>query len=243
MEFRCIAQITVAATAAAVIAAVPLRAQAPAAQAAVHVQDAFVQDALFHDTLVQDPLAPTRFALPHTRPSSIPGRSQLQSMPHPARTDHSYDSVADGRPWRSEDAVSLQDRGGWSALRVAKWTTAGLSAGAAVFGVLNNRRADDEYEQLEALCAEEASRCGERLPGGAYADAQVEAQYQEVRMLDRRARTGLIAGQIGFAASVVLFVLDLRNNDGPDNIPYDPRTIDITPARDGGMSLRVNLKP
>ena len=37
-------------------------------------------------------------------------------------------------------------------------------------------------------------------------------------------------------------ILDLRNSDGPQNIPYEPRTFDVMPARDGGLSLRLNLR-
>jgi hypothetical protein len=140
------------------------------------------------------------------------------------------------------ESAALQEARGWTSLRVAKWTTAGLAAGAAVYGVLNNRKADDEYEQLEQVCVVQPERCGERLPGGAYADADMEAQYQNIRALDRRARTALIAGQVGIAAAVLLFVLDLRHDDGPANIPYDPDLLDIVPARDGGMSLSVQLR-
>jgi hypothetical protein len=147
---------------------------------------------------------------------------------------------ASARP--QHDASALQERSGWTSLRVAKWTTAGLAAGAAVYGVLNNRKADDEFEQLEQVCVDQPDRCDERQPGGAYADADMEAQYQNIRALDRRARTALIAGQVGIAAAVVLFVLDLRHDDGPANIPYDPDLLDIMPARDGGMSLSVHLR-
>lgn len=131
--------------------------------------------------------------------------------------------------------------GSWSALRVAKWTTAAGAAGAAVYGVMQNRRADEQFEQLEQVCVTETWRCVERLPSGAYADAELEARYQDVRSLDSRARMALIAGQAGVAASVVLFILDLRNSDGPENIPYEPRTLEVRPSRDGGMSLTVRM--
>ena len=137
---------------------------------------------------------------------------------------------------------SVQQRSGWRPLAVAKWTTAAAAAGAAVYGVVQNRRADNQFEDLEQVCVEEPFRCEERLPNGAYVDAELEARYQDVRDLDGRARAALIAGQIGVAASVALFILDLRNSDGPQNIPYEPRTFDVMPARDGGVSLRLNLR-
>lgn len=145
-------------------------------------------------------------------------------------------------PAAAHAASSVQERSGWRPLAVAKWTTAAAAAGAAVYGVVQNRRADHQYEDLEQVCVEEPFRCEERLPNGAYADAELEARYQDVRDLDGRARAALIAGQIGVAASVVLFILDLRNSDGPQNIPYEPRTFDVMPARDGGLSLRLNLR-
>lgn len=145
-------------------------------------------------------------------------------------------------PAAAHAASSAQERSGWRPLAVAKWTTAAAAAGAAVYGVVQNRRADHQYEDLEQVCVEEPFRCEERLPTGAYADAELEARYQNVRDLDGRAHAALIAGQIGVAASVVLFILDLRNSDGPQNIPYEPRTFDVMPARDGGLSLRLRLR-
>ena len=147
-----------------------------------------------------------------------------------------------GEPPAVQAASSVQERSGWRPLAVAKWTTAAAAAGAAVYGVVQNRRADNQFEDLEQVCVEEPFRCEQRLPNGAYADAELEARYQDVRDLDGRARAALIAGQIGVAASVVLFILDLRNSDGPQNIPYEPRTFDVMPARDGGISLQLNLR-
>lgn len=174
----------------------------------------------------------------------VQAESAAASRPVPlsALTAYANTSAAAALLHAQNDATAMQAAGGWSSLRIAKWTTAALAAGAAAYGVINNRKADDEFEQLEQLCVEQVDRCTERLPDGSYADADMESQYQNVRALDRRARTALIAGQLGIAASVVLFVLDLRNNDGPANIPYDPDTLDISPARDGGMSLRVNVR-
>ena len=132
--------------------------------------------------------------------------------------------------------------GGWSMLRVAKWTTALAAAGTAIYGFTENQRADREYERLEQVCVDEPLRCDARLPNGAYTDADLEARYQDVRAIDRRARAALVAGQIGVAASVVMFIIDLRNSSPPANIPYEPRTFEMMPARDGGVSLRMNVR-
>ncbi|MBR9989715.1 MAG: hypothetical protein KFH98_08175 [Gemmatimonadetes bacterium] len=148
-------------------------------------------------------------------------------------------TVADQAP--SPDALQEASRNNWRLLRVAKWTTAAGGTGLAVWGVVNNRRADELFEELERECLVDPDRCDDRLPDGAYADGALESRYQDVRHLDRQARSALIAGQVGLAASVVLFILDLRNSAGPANIPYEPRRIDITPSRDGGLTMRLNL--
>ena len=147
-------------------------------------------------------------------------------------------------PSQAADTASAPaaQRGNWSVLRVAKWSTATAAAGTALYGFVNNQRADERFESLEQVCVIEPTRCSDRLPNGAYADAELEADYQEARSIDRRARTALIVGQIGVVASVVLFIADLRNADAPANIPYEPRTLDVSPARDGGISLRLNLR-
>lgn len=129
----------------------------------------------------------------------------------------------------------------WSALRIAKWTLAAAAAAAAGYGYYENRRADDRFERLEQTCVAEPERCDATLPDGSYADAELEAEFQAIRAMDRRARTGLLAGQIGVAASVVLFIIDLRQDSAPENIPYDPRRFEVGRSRDGGLSLRVNV--
>ena len=139
------------------------------------------------------------------------------------------------------DSASARERG-WSPLRIAKWSLAGAAAGTAIYGFIHNQRADERYEALEQVCVQEPVRCGDVLATGEYADPELEAEYQAVRKMDARARTALVAGQVGVAASVVLFILDLRNGVSPENIPYEPRTIDIDRSRDGGLSLRVHLR-
>jgi hypothetical protein len=129
----------------------------------------------------------------------------------------------------------------WRPLRIAKWSVTGISAGTALYGFLQNRQADDAYHVLEEMCQGDFARCRERLPGGAYADAQLESQYQHVRALDQRARTALVLGQIGVATSVVLFLIDLRNQQPPPNIPYEPNRLEIGASADGGLLLKVTL--
>jgi len=108
-------------------------------------------------------------------------------------------------------------------LRVAKWTVLAGSAAAGVWGFVQNERADEKYRELEQQCEAEPARCRRRLSDGSYEDPAFEARYQEVRSLDRESHAALLAGQVGLAASVVLFLLDLGNIRPPADIPYDPR--------------------
>lgn len=125
-------------------------------------------------------------------------------------------------------------------LRVSKWTALAATAGAAAYGFTTNRTADSDYAKLEQLCVANRLNCARRT-GEAFADADLERRYQDVRTLDGRARTALVGSQVGVAATVVLFVMDLRHNRPARDIPYKPRTIDVVPRQDGGMQIRLSL--
>ena len=129
----------------------------------------------------------------------------------------------------------------WSVLRIAKWSTLALSAGAAVYGFTLNSRADALYEDLEQACVADRVTCSLRTPAGAYQSPDLERRYQQVLDRDRGARSALLASQIGVAASVVLFIIDLRNARPPDDIIYEPQTLQVSPRRDGGVELRLTL--
>jgi hypothetical protein len=83
--------------------------------------------------------------------------------------------------------------------------------------------------------------CERRTDTGAYVDAEMERKYQDVRALDHRARTALVASQVGIAATVLLFVIDLRDVGPPKDIPYKPRALQLMPRRDGSLQLRLTL--
>lgn len=131
----------------------------------------------------------------------------------------------------------------WRPLRIAKWAAAAGSAGAALYGFSVSRRAEAGHTRLEEACQAEPDVCRERLPGGAYADAELEAMYQDVRALDRRARASLLLGQVGVATTVLLFLLDLRNDRPPPNIPWEPARIQLAPGAGGGVSLILRVPP
>ena len=125
-----------------------------------------------------------------------------------------------------------------SRLSIAKWGTLLVSSAVGAYGFAANDDAEDRYAALEQLCAQDTVRCADRLPNSAFADASMEAHYQDVVRLDRRARVALIASQVGIATSVVLFILDLREGEAPPNIPYEP---ELSVRSDGTYEVRVRV--
>lgn len=128
-------------------------------------------------------------------------------------------------------------------LRVAKWGSLAVALATAGVGLATHRNADKEYRALEKICAEDGARCRERRPDGAYADPELERRYQKVLDNDRAARLALLASQIGVAASVVFFILDLSPDGSPPNIPYEPQRFDVGARPDGALELRLRLLP
>ena len=121
----------------------------------------------------------------------------------------------------------------WTPLRITKWGTLALSTTAAVYGFTQNRKADREYGDIERLCDATPDSCTRTSEGGAYSDAALEERYQSVVQRDSRAKSALLAGQIGIVASVVLFVLDLPKSATPQDIPYEPRPLRVGLLADG----------
>ena len=143
--------------------------------------------------------------------------------------------------WPVQLAAQQNGPGGWSVLRISKWSMLAGTLGAAVYGVATVGAADDDYERLERACQAEPLLCRRRDSGGSYESAQLEQQYQSVLQRDRRARTALLASQAGVAATVVLFILDLRHARAPASIPYHPRTLEVRPDRQGRLELRLTV--
>ncbi|HEX7091416.1 MAG TPA: hypothetical protein VF192_14855 [Longimicrobiales bacterium] len=137
------------------------------------------------------------------------------------------------------EATALPEQPSFRLLRVAKWSTAALTAAAAGFGLAAHSRADELYRELEKACVADPRACSERLPNGAYADPRLEALYQDVLRHDSRARLMLIGSQIGVAATVLFFVLDLHEDSTPPNIPFDPRLLRLAPGSRGGVEVGV----
>lgn len=139
-----------------------------------------------------------------------------------------------------QDTGDVDVRSPWRPLRIAKWSTLLLSGGAAAYGFVQNRRADRDYEALERECAEAPTGCLV-LDNGAYADPALEQRYQRIVDRDRDARTALLAGQLGIAASVVMFIIDLPDREDPEDIPYEPRPIRFGLGRDGRTELSARV--
>jgi hypothetical protein len=126
-------------------------------------------------------------------------------------------------------------------LRIAKWTALLGAVGSATYGFVRSGEADDGYRALDELCELQTTRCAARTPSGAYLDAELEARYQRVRSHDRHARMGLIASQVGIAATVVLFLLDLGNDSRPPDIPYVPKGLGLHIGGQQRIELRLPL--
>lgn len=125
---------------------------------------------------------------------------------------------------RGDSAVALR-AAGWSPIRLAKWSTLLAATGAAVYGFMENRTADREYENIERLCEATPSQCATRPGSREYADPALESRYQKIVERDDRAKRALLASQVGLATSVLLFIIDLPEGSTPDDIPYDPRPL------------------
>ncbi|MGH7501204.1 MAG: hypothetical protein ACREL7_05535 [Longimicrobiales bacterium] len=126
-------------------------------------------------------------------------------------------------------------------LRIAKWGTLAMAAGAATFGFVHNGRADDLFANLEQLCQDQPVRCLIRNTDGSYQDPEFERLYKDVRALDRRAHAALLLSQIGLGASVVFFLLDLGNSRRPPDIPFSPTAVNFEPRPDGSLALSIRL--
>ena len=104
-----------------------------------------------------------------------------------------------------------------------------------------NRSADRAYEDIERLCLDTPEACKRRLDNDAYEDAALEARYQDVVKRDDRARFALLAGQVGIAASVLLFILDLPGHPAAEDIPYNPRPLRLGLDRTGAIHVGLRL--
>ena len=141
----------------------------------------------------------------------------------------------------AQDSGRADVRYPWRPLRIAKWTTALAAGGAAAYGFVQNRTADRDYEQLERECEAQPLACLKGPDGESYANAELEQRYQRIVERDDRARLALLGGQIGLAASVIMFIIDLPDRVTPEDIPYDPKPLRVSLRRGGSTELALHL--
>jgi hypothetical protein len=102
--------------------------------------------------------------------------------------------------------------------RVGKWVLAGATVALGVYAYAEHGAAERAHDHLRDRCDSSPAVC--TVTDGRYTDVESEALHQRAVRHDRRARAGILAGQITLLGGVALFLYDLRNDGGPDNIPY-----------------------
>lgn len=172
---------------------------------------------------------------------AAPATLSAQRLPPPVRSTIVLPALARDAATRAQAQDTTRRVSAVRPLRLAKWSLLLGSTAAGMYGFVQNNRADDRFEQLERLCQDQAARCEQRMADGAYADEEFEALYQEVSRLDSRSHTALLASQVGIATSVVLFLLDLGNGDGPDDIPWIPAGLEVSPGS-GRAEIGLRLR-
>lgn len=141
--------------------------------------------------------------------------------------------AAGGAPARAKSP------GGWTTVRVAKWALLGAAAALGAYALAHSTRAEHAYGDLRHLCVADPAGCA--LQDGRYDAPRAEALYQTSLREDRRARAGIVGGQVALLGSAALFVYDLRNGRGPENLPYPGaalRPAAPRPAVVAGAALR-----
>ena len=119
-------------------------------------------------------------------------------------------------PVRGQDTPDHRD---WrSVARVAKWVLAGATIALGAYAYTEHEAAERLNARLRERCDTAPDAC--MVADGRYADLESEALHQRAVRHDRRARTGIVAGQITLLGGVALFLYDLRGDGRPDNIPY-----------------------
>ena len=124
-------------------------------------------------------------------------------------------------------------------VKYGKWALVAGSAAMNYLAIDAHNQAEDTFDDLEAQCQVDRSRCAVG-PDGSYLDPAIEALYQQTLDYDHTARVWLIGGEAALAGAAVLFIWELtRPKDRPDNIPFEP---EVRTLRGGtGLGLRVSF--
>ena len=119
-------------------------------------------------------------------------------------------------PLRAQDSPAERDWRGVA--RIAKWVLAGATVALGVYAYTEHDAAEGVQARLRERCDAAPEVC--TVVDGRYSDMESEALHQRAVRHDRRARTGIVAGQITLLGGVAFFLYDLRGDGRPDNIPY-----------------------
>ncbi len=117
-----------------------------------------------------------------------------------------------------------------------KWAAAAVAVGSTVLGIRQHNAGNNAYADLVMYCGEVIT-CSIG-PDGRYVDAWAEATYQQVVRDDRSARAWLIVGQVAAVGTAVLFILELKHETGPPNIPYSGLMVE---SEDGVTRVGVRI--
>lgn len=117
---------------------------------------------------------------------------------------------------RAQEDTASRDWQGTA--RIAKWVLAGATIALGAYAFVEHDAAERVHRRLRERCDATPELC--TVAGDRYSDAESEALHQRAVRHDRRARTGIVAAQITLLGGVALFLYDLRDDAGPDNIPY-----------------------
>lgn len=172
--------------------------------------------------------------LPVTAAAQQAPQPGWQALGAPAALNHlpaPLPSESSAAPTRAPGLIEGVRR--WAGL--AKWVSLAGTVAIGGLGFEAHNEADHLFASLEKRCADDPTRC--RLTtAGTYVDPEAEALFQDVVDKDDVARLYLIGSQITFVATVALFVLDLKNDAAPDNIPYEPESVRLK-ASPGELGL------
>jgi hypothetical protein len=107
-------------------------------------------------------------------------------------------------------------------IKYGKW---GLLAASVVMNLMAreaHQKADDAFAVVQDACSLDRTRCT-TLPDGAYADTELEQQYQRSLDYDDSARKWLVGGETALVGAAVGFIWELtRSRTRRTNIPFEP---------------------
>ena len=147
--------------------------------------------------------------------------------------------LALARPLRAQPSEEARDVRGIA--RVAKWALAGATLALGVYAYTEHDAAERVHRHLRDRCDSSPESCA--VVDGRYMDAESETLHQRAVRHDRRARTGIVAGQITLLGGVALFLYDLRDEGGPDNIPYPSPRRTLLHDRTLMLGARIPFSP